>query len=87
MKTSLLATALLISGCASAADTYRPASKFEQIKAQCELVADGLQTQGFAFGSPAFVGGYAVGSAIQGLIDHASRYDHCMTLYGYVRAQ
>jgi hypothetical protein len=87
MKASLLIAALLISGCAASADTYRTATKLEQIKAQCELVADGLQTQGFAFGSPEFVGGYAVGSAIQGLIDHAQRYDHCMTLYGYVRAQ
>jgi hypothetical protein len=86
MRTSLLAAALLVSGCAHA-DGYRAATKFEQIKAQCELVADGVQQGGFAFGTPSFVGGYAVGSAIQGLIDHAQRYDHCMTLYGYVRAQ
>ena len=86
MRTLLLLAALLISSSAYA-DGYRAATKFEQIKAQCELVADGVQQDGFAFGSPSFVGGYAVGSAIRGLIDHAQRYDHCMTLYGYVRTQ
>jgi hypothetical protein len=85
VKTALLA-ALMISGLSQAdADGYRAATKFEQIKAKCELVADGMQQNGFAFGSSAFVGGYALGSAIQGAIDHAGRYDHCMTLYGYVK--
>ena len=87
MRTFLAAAlAFLIAGQAHA-DGYRAATKLEQIKAQCELVADGVQQDGFAFGTPAFVGGYAVGSAIRDLIDHAQRYDHCMTLYGYVRTQ
>jgi hypothetical protein len=56
VKTALLA-ALMIGGLSQAhADGYRAATKFEQIKAKCELVADGMQQNGFAFGSSAFVG-------------------------------
>ena len=70
------------------ADGYRLASPFEKVKAQCELVANGLQpSPGFAMGSPEFVAGHAIGSAIGGMIAHAQNYEHCMTLNGFAKAQ
>ncbi len=63
---------------------YHAASGMEQVKAYCELVANGLQPSGsFVMGSPSFVAGAALGSAIGGAITHAQNYDHCMVLKGY----
>ena len=63
---------------------YHAASGMEQVKAYCELVANGLQPGGsFVMGSPSFVAGAAIGSAIGGAITHAQNYDHCMVLKGY----
>jgi hypothetical protein len=65
---------------------YHQASGFEMVKAQCELVANGLQpSPGFVMGSQEYVAGAAIGSAIGGLIVHAQNYDHCMTLHGYAK--
>jgi hypothetical protein len=65
---------------------YHQASGFEMVKAQCELVANGLQpSPGFVMGSQAFVTGAAIGSGIGGLIVHARNYDNCMTLHGYAK--
>jgi hypothetical protein len=73
---------------ANAADGYRPATKFEQVKATCELTPNGLQPGGgFVFGSQQFVAGAMVGSAIGGLIRHAQNYDNCMVLHGFAKAQ
>jgi hypothetical protein len=65
---------------------YHQASGFEMVKAQCELVANGLQpSPGFVMGSQESVAGAAIGSAIGGLIVHSQNYDHCMTLKGYAK--
>jgi hypothetical protein len=65
---------------------YHQASGFEQVKAQCELIANGLQpSPGFVMGSPEFVAGASIGSGIGGLIVHARNYDNCMTLKGYAK--
>jgi hypothetical protein len=65
---------------------YHQASGFEMVKAQCELVANGLQpSPGFVMGSQEYVAGAAIGSAIGGLMVHAQNYDHCMTLKGYAK--
>lgn len=65
---------------------YHQASGFEMVKAQCELVANGLQpSPGFVMGSQAFVAGASIGSGIGGLIVHARNYDNCMTLHGYAK--
>jgi hypothetical protein len=37
-----IAAALFVITTAANADGYRPATKFEQVKAQCELLADGM---------------------------------------------
>jgi hypothetical protein len=68
----------------ASADGYHRASGYEQVKAECELVANGLQpSPGFVIGSREYVAGAAVGSAIGGLIVHAKNYQNCMTLKGY----
>ena len=65
---------------------YHQASGFEMVKAECELIANGLQpSPGFVIGSSEVVAGHAIGSAIGGLIVHAQNYDHCMTLHGYAK--
>jgi hypothetical protein len=65
---------------------YHQASGFEMVKAECELVANGLQpSPGFFIGSSEAMAGHAIGSAIGGLIAHAQNYDHCMTLKGYAK--
>ena len=65
---------------------YHQASGFEMVKAECELVANGLQpSPGFFIGSSEAIAGHAIGSAIGGLIAHAQNYDHCMTLKGYAK--
>lgn len=65
---------------------YHQASGFEQVKAECELVANGLQpSPGFAIGSAEFVAGHEIGATIGGLIVHARNYDNCMTLHGYAK--
>jgi hypothetical protein len=88
MKTVLIAAALVVGVTAAHADGYHKASGFEQTKAYCELVANGLQTSGgFVMGSPAFVGGAMLGSAIGGAIRHAQNYDSRMVLKGYAKNQ
>jgi hypothetical protein len=91
MKIALLAAVLVstLAGMPQAyADGYHKASGFEQTKAYCELVANGLQPGGgFAIGSPAFVAGAAIGGAIRGAIVHAQNFDNCMVLKGYARNQ
>ena len=68
----------------ASADGYHRASGYEQVKAECELVANGLQpSPGFVIGSREYVAGAAIGSAIGGLIVHAQNYQNCMTLKGY----
>jgi hypothetical protein len=63
---------------------YRRASGFEQVKAQCELIANGLAPSGgFVMGSPEFVAGASIGHGIGMLIRHAQDYSNCMTLNGY----
>jgi hypothetical protein len=63
---------------------YHRASAFEQVKAQCELIANGLApTGGFVMGSPEFVAGASIGRGIGMLIRHAQDYNNCMTLKGY----
>jgi hypothetical protein len=65
---------------------YHRASGFEQVKAQCELVANGLQpSPGFVMGSPEFVARASIGHGIGGLIVHAQNYDNCMTLHGFAK--
>jgi hypothetical protein len=84
MRTLLIAAAIAAATPALAADGYHKASAFEQVKAYCELIANGLQpSPGFVMGSQEFVAGHAIGSAIGGLVVHAQNYDHCMTLKGY----
>jgi hypothetical protein len=63
---------------------YHRASAFEQVKAQCELIANGLAPGGgFVMGSPQFVAGASIGRGIGMLIRHAQDYNNCMTLKGY----
>jgi hypothetical protein len=63
---------------------YRRATAFEQVKAQCELIANGLAPSGgFVMGSPEFVAGASIGHGIGMLIRHAQDYNNCMTLKGY----
>jgi hypothetical protein len=69
----------------ASAEGYRRASGFDQVKAECELVANGLQpSPGFVMGSEQFVAMHNLGAGIGGLIVHARNYEHCMTLLGYV---
>jgi hypothetical protein len=88
MKTVLIAAALVVGVTAAHADGYHKASGFEQTKAYCELMANQLQPGGgFVMGSPAFVGGAMIGSAIRSQITHAQNYDNCMVLKGYAKNQ
>jgi hypothetical protein len=69
----------------AAAEGYRRASGFDQVKAQCELVANQMPRPGyFVMGSPTFVGASSLGYGIGSMIRHAQDYEHCMTLHGYV---
>ena len=54
MRTMLLAAVAILSVSAADADGYRKATGFEQVKAYCELYANGANN-GFAFGPPAFM--------------------------------
>jgi hypothetical protein len=68
------------------ADGYRAATTLEQVKAQCELVADGMvQPEDPYYGDPKYAGFSTFGSAIGGAIRHARDYDNCMTLHGYAK--
>jgi hypothetical protein len=89
MKTALTIAAAFVGVTTAAnADGYRPATKFEQVKATCELIADGLQpSPGFVVGPPEWVAGHNFGAAIGGLVKHAQNYDNCMVLHGYAKVQ
>jgi hypothetical protein len=72
----IIATALVATTTAVNADGYRAATKFEQVKAECELIANGLPEPRW---------NTAIGAAIGGLVVHAKNYDNCMVLHGYAR--
>jgi hypothetical protein len=78
------AAALVIAapiGNAHAEEGYHRATGFEQVKAACELMADGAGAGSFAFGNA----GFMLGVGIRRSIDHARAYDNCMVLKGYAR--
>ena len=86
MKKTLVALVALVLAAPANAEGYRKATAFEQVKAQCELIANGLQPSGgFVMGNQQFVAGAMIGSAIGGMIRHAQNYDNCMVLHGYAR--
>jgi hypothetical protein len=89
MKTILTVGAMIaLTTAANAADGYRRATPFEQVKARCELTADALRDGGgFAFGSPEFVAGQQIGRGLGSLMKHARDYDNCMVLHGFAKAQ
>jgi hypothetical protein len=88
MRTLLLATVAILSISAANADGYRKATGFEQVKAKCELVADGMvQPDDPYYGDPKYAGFSTFGSAIGGAIRHARDYDNCMVLHGFAKAQ
>jgi hypothetical protein len=64
---------------------YHRASMFEQVKARCELMADGSYVGHVAIGNPYFVTGAAIGAGIANAIRHSRAYDVCMTMSGYAR--
>jgi hypothetical protein len=65
---------------------YHAASKFEQVKAACELTADGLRDgMGIIIGSDQMVAATTFGRGLGSLIKHARDYDSCMTLHGYAK--
>jgi hypothetical protein len=83
---AILATMLLSGG--AHADGYRAATPLEQVKAQCELVADGMvQPADPYYGDPKYAGFSTFGSAIGGAIRHARDYDNCMVLHGFAKAE
>jgi hypothetical protein len=89
MRTLIIATlaAMLLSGGAHA-DGYRAATTLEQVKAKCELVADGMvQPDDPYYGDPKYAGFSTFGSAIGGAIRHARDYDNCMVLHGFAKDQ
>jgi hypothetical protein len=89
MKTALIvAAAFVVIATAANADGYRPATQLEQVKAQCELVADGMvQPDSPYYGDPRYAGFASFGNAVGGAIRHARDYDNCMVLHGFAKAQ
>jgi hypothetical protein len=68
----------------ASSEGYHRATGFDQVKAQCELMANQMPRPGyFAMGSPTFVRASSLGYGIGSMIRHAQDYDHCMTLHGY----
>jgi hypothetical protein len=89
MKTALIiAAAFVVVATAANAGGYRAATKFEQVKAQCELVADSMaQPDSPYYGDPRYAGFASFGDAIGGAIRHAKDYDMCMVLHGFAKAE
>jgi hypothetical protein len=89
MKTALIvAGALVVITTAANADGYRAATQLEQVKAQCELVADGMvQPDSPYYGDPRYAGFASFGNAVGGAIRHARDYDNCMVLHGFAKDQ
>jgi hypothetical protein len=89
MKTALIvAAAFVVIATAANADDYRAATILEQVKAQCELVADGMvQPDSPYYGDPKYAGLATFGNAVGGAIRHARDYDNCMVLHGFAKAQ
>ena len=87
MKTALIvAAAFVVITTAANADGYRAATQLEQVKAQCELVADGMvQPDSPYYGDPKYAGFSTFGSAVGGAIRHARDYDNCMVLHGFAK--
>ena len=85
---AIVAAAFVVITTAANADGYRAATQLEQVKAQCELVADGMvQPDSPYYGDPRYAGFASFGSAIGGAIQHAKHYDMCMILHGFAKAQ
>ena len=74
-ENATIAAAIAAATPALADDGYHKASAFEQVKAYCELAANGLpQPQWHS----------VIGVTIGSIVVHAKNYEHCMTVMGYV---
>ena len=89
MKTALIvAAAFVVITTAANADGYCPATQLEQVKAQRELVADGMvRPDSPYYGDPRYAGFASFGNAVGGVVRHARDYDNCMVLHGFAKAQ
>lgn len=86
----ILVLALALGGCAHkawvAGPNVPPQLTYEQVAANCRMMARGTATGVMAAGSPAFVGGALVGSAIGNGVKVAANFDDCMLASGYLPA-
>jgi hypothetical protein len=89
MKAALIvAVAFVAIATAANADGYRAATQLEQVKAACELAADGMvQPDSPYYGDPRYAGFASFGNAVGGAIRHARDYDNCMVLHGFAKDQ
>jgi hypothetical protein len=84
-KFILAAAALAASTTASLAEWTKigPGPNFEIAEAQCNLMAMGAERGHIAYGSPSFVAGAAVGSAIGNSMRRSYVRKNCMVLQGW----
>jgi hypothetical protein len=82
---ALAAVAVAASTTASRAEWTKIGSgpSYDVAEAQCALMAMGAERGTIAFGSPAFVAGAAIGSAIGNAIRTSIVKEKCMTIYGW----
>lgn len=86
-RTFVIAIGLLtLTGCVN--HTWAPgptaAKPFGVASGECKLAAMGAQTGGFAFGSPGFVIGAAIGRGIGNAVRTNVAYNACLEAQGFV---
>lgn len=86
MKTlfALAATLALIGHAHAGAWQASPTATAASIaNARCQILASGVGSGYYAYGSPGFVAGAAIGNAIGNLIQRAMFIDQCMRAQGF----
>jgi hypothetical protein len=82
---ALAAVAVAASTTASRAEWTKigPGPSYDVAEAQCSLMAMGAERGTFVFGSPAFVAGASIGSAIGNAIRTSIVKEKCLTINGW----
>jgi hypothetical protein len=73
-----------VTGCQSASYTqYMPGPPLEYAEAKCNILAPGVDQGYFAFGSPGYVAGAAIGNALGNALAEQQFKKNCMAMQGW----
>lgn len=92
MKTYLLAATFVILAATSTQAAWKyvrigDGPDFEYAKAKCELLSMGIGSNYVVWGSPGYVAGYSIGTALGDAIRQSMFIERCLVLHGWKKVR